>query len=67
MRARRAAEGQEVSFRAFAFDPNNPGFVPPDRHADGTLSVLEGTDPTVTYFDSPVVVDNVAQQIISDE
>ena len=26
-----------------------------------------GTDPTVTYFDSPVVVDNVAQQIISDE
>lgn len=26
-----------------------------------------GTDPTVTYFDSPVVVDNVAQQIICDE
>ncbi|MDB5873633.1 MAG: monooxygenase [Ramlibacter sp.] len=26
-----------------------------------------GTDPTVTYFDSPVVVDNVTQQILSDE
>jgi hypothetical protein len=25
------------------------------------------TDPVVTYFDSPVVVDNVAQQIFSDE
>ena len=26
-----------------------------------------GTDPTVTYFESPVVVDNVAQEIINDE
>lgn len=26
-----------------------------------------GTDPTVTYFDSPVLVDNVAQQILADE
>jgi hypothetical protein len=26
-----------------------------------------GTDPTVTYFESPVVVDNVAQKIISDD
>ena len=26
-----------------------------------------GTDATVTYFDSSVVVDNVAQQIFSDE
>ncbi len=25
------------------------------------------TEPTVTYFESPVVVDNVAQQILSDE
>ncbi|RTZ41616.1 monooxygenase [Candidimonas sp. SYP-B2681] len=25
------------------------------------------TDPTVTYFESPVVVDNVAQQIFTDE
>jgi hypothetical protein len=26
-----------------------------------------GTEPTVTFFDSPVVVDNVTQQVISDE
>jgi hypothetical protein len=26
-----------------------------------------GTDPTVTYFDSPVLVDNLAQQILSEE
>ena len=26
-----------------------------------------GTDPTVTYFESPVVVDNVTQEILSDE
>lgn len=25
-----------------------------------------GTDPTVTYFETPVVVDNVTQQIIAD-
>lgn len=26
-----------------------------------------GTEPTVTYFESPVVVDNVTEQILSDE
>ena len=26
-----------------------------------------GTDPTVAYFESPVVVDNVTNQILSDE
>ena len=26
-----------------------------------------GTDPTVTYFESPVVVDNVTNQILSDD
>ena len=26
-----------------------------------------GTDPSVTYFDSPVTVDNVAQQIVSED
>ncbi|MGY4477139.1 monooxygenase [Bradyrhizobium sp. USDA 3364] len=26
-----------------------------------------GADPTVTYFESPVVVDNLAQQIVADE
>ena len=25
-----------------------------------------GTDPTVTYFECPVVVDNVAQQVLAD-
>jgi hypothetical protein len=26
-----------------------------------------GTEPTLTYFESPVVVDNVTEQILSDE
>ena len=26
-----------------------------------------GTDPAVTYFECPVVVDNVAQQVLTDE
>jgi hypothetical protein len=26
-----------------------------------------GTEPTVTYFESPVVVDNVTQQVFTDE
>ena len=26
-----------------------------------------GTDPTVTYFDSPVVVDNVTQEVLADD
>jgi hypothetical protein len=26
-----------------------------------------GTEPTVTFFDSPVTVDNVAQQVVADE
>ena len=30
-------------------DPNNPGFQPPNPAADGTLSTLLGTAPTVTY------------------
>lgn len=25
-----------------------------------------GTEPTVTYFETPVVVDNVAQQVLTD-
>jgi hypothetical protein len=25
-----------------------------------------GTEPTVTYFESPVVVDNVSQEVLSD-
>ena len=26
-----------------------------------------GTDPTVTYFENPVTVDNIAQQIVAEE
>jgi len=26
-----------------------------------------GTEPSVAYFDSPVVVDNITQQIVSDD
>lgn len=26
-----------------------------------------GTEPVITYYDSPVVVDNVARQILADE
>ena len=26
-----------------------------------------GTDPSITYFDSPIIVDNVTNEIISDE
>ncbi|MGA2035933.1 MAG: putative Ig domain-containing protein, partial [Thermoguttaceae bacterium] len=53
----RAAEGQDLQFRAFAFDPNNPGYLPPDRLADGTLTPLEGSDPTVTYTVSGLPAD----------
>jgi len=48
----RVAEGQDVTFRAFAFDPNNPGFLPQDRASDGTLTPLDGTNPTITYMAS---------------
>ena len=43
------AEGQTIDFRAFAFDADNPGFVPPERTAKGDLTIQEGSDPTVTY------------------
>ncbi len=41
-------ENQPLFFKAFAFDPDNPGFVPQDR-VEGELTPLDGTDPTVTY------------------
>ncbi|WP_346658742.1 Ig-like domain-containing protein [Bradyrhizobium sp. 143] len=41
-------ENQPISFRAFAFDPDNPGFVPQDR-IGGVLNALDGTAPTVSY------------------
>src|SRR5206468_9903605 len=33
-------EGQQVRFRAFARDPDNPGFIPQDRTATGALTPL---------------------------
>ena len=44
----RALEDQPLSFRAFAFDPDNPDFIPQFRVFD-ELTVLAGSDPTVTY------------------
>ena len=43
------ASWQGVTWRAFAFDPNNPGFIPQDRASDGTLTPLDGTNPSITY------------------
>ncbi len=42
-------EGQKLRFRAFAFDPDNPSFVPQDRLGDGSFSDLEASLPTVSY------------------
>jgi YD repeat-containing protein len=45
----RVREGETIEFRVFAFDPDNPEFVPQDRLPDGSLTDLEGTPPSVTY------------------
>ncbi len=42
-------EGQRLRFQAFAFDADNPAFVPQLQLADGTLTELESSPPTVTY------------------
>ena len=42
-------EGQVLYFRAFAYDPDNPGFEPQFRLADGSLTPLEGSEASVTY------------------
>ena len=42
-------EGQTIRFRTFALDPDNPGFIPQERSTDGSLTLLEGSQPTVTY------------------
>lgn len=43
------AEGQQVRFRAFAFDADNPGFIPQDRNSSGQLTIQEGSNPSVSY------------------
>ncbi|HND23400.1 MAG TPA: putative Ig domain-containing protein, partial [Rhodocyclaceae bacterium] len=42
-------EGQTLAFRAFAFDPDNPGYVAQDRLPSGTLTELEGAAASVSY------------------
>ncbi|MDB5349218.1 MAG: hypothetical protein JWN86_465, partial [Planctomycetota bacterium] len=42
-------ENQALTFQAFAFDPDNPNYVPPSRNSDGTLTPLLGTKSSVTY------------------
>jgi hypothetical protein len=42
-------EGQTLFFRAFAFDPENPSFVPQDRLPDNQLTPLLESEPTVAY------------------
>ncbi|NJR16287.1 MAG: tandem-95 repeat protein [Calothrix sp. CSU_2_0] len=44
-----AQEGESIRLRAFGFDPDNPGFVPQERNGKGELTILEGSDPSVTY------------------
>jgi YD repeat-containing protein len=38
-----------LRLRPFAYDPDNRFYIPPERLPDGSLTPLEGTDPTVTY------------------
>ena len=42
------AEGQTINFRAFARDGDNPSFIPQERNGEGELTLLEGSEPTVT-------------------
>src|SRR5262249_18611429 len=42
-------EGQPLELQLFAFDPDNPGFMPQIRGANGALTDLEGTAASVTY------------------
>ena len=42
-------ENEALGLSIFAFDPDNPGFQPQVRVADGTLTTLEGSPPSVVY------------------
>jgi RHS repeat-associated protein len=42
-------QNQRLQFRAMAFDPNNPGYVPPTPNADGTATPADGPPATLTY------------------
>jgi CARDB/Putative Ig domain len=42
-------QNQTMQFRALALDPDHPGFVPPTRNADGTLTSGGGSPTSVRY------------------
>jgi len=42
-------EGQPLEIQLFAFDPDNPMFIPRSRDLDDVLRELEGTAPSITY------------------
>src|SRR6266571_1101043 len=42
-------EGQPLLIQLFAFDPDNPEYIPQVRGTGGVLSPLEGTAPSLTY------------------
>ena len=44
------AEDQQLVFRAMAIDPDNPGFVLPERAPDGSLLFFEGSERISTSY-----------------
>lgn len=46
---REVQEGQLLILQSFAFDPDNPSYVPPYRAVNGELYFLEDVAPTVSY------------------
>ncbi|RYD83809.1 MAG: APHP domain-containing protein, partial [Verrucomicrobiaceae bacterium] len=42
-------ENQQIRFRVFAMDPDNPSFEPLERNPDGSVTITEENQPTVTY------------------
>src|SRR5262249_42759256 len=42
-------ENQQLQFSAQALDPNNPGYTPPTRNADGSLAQNDLGQATLTY------------------
>ena len=45
----RVYEGEEITFRAFAADPDNPEFSPQSRLSNGSLSPLDDNTASVRY------------------
>src|SRR5207248_2363571 len=47
--AQQTQAGQALQFRVFAFDPDDPAYVPRERGIDGTLLAREGPPASVVY------------------